>query len=307
MSKITVLGSYNQDLTMYTNRFPRPKETLKNGEFFMSPGGKGANQAHAAAQLGGDVTLIVKVGADAFGQVAKEHFRDSGISVEGILTDLEQPTGCAMILVERDSGENSIIVSSGANNSILKPEIDHYTSIIQSGDIILFQFENPLSIVEYTINLARKGKTLVCLNPAPMITPFPLDLLPLIDILILNEVEVEDLVGHTVHNLEDAKKYARDLVSLGVPLVIITLGSQGVVAVTPHQNLFQPAFDVKVVDTTGAGDAFVGGFAVAYAETYDLMFALRFASATAALNITKKGAACANPSRQAVLKFLKDH
>ncbi len=307
MSKITVLGSYNQDLTMYTARFPRPKETLKNGEFFMSPGGKGANQAHAAAQLGGEVTLIAKVGADAFGQVAKQHFQDAGISTKGILTDLERPTGCAMILVERDSGENSIIVSSGANNSILEAEIDRFTSIIQSGDIILFQFENSLSIVEYTINLARKGQALVCLNPAPMITPFPMELLPLIDILILNEVEAEDLVGHAVHNPEDAKMYAHDLVSLGAQIVIITLGSNGVVAVSENQCLFEPAFKVKVVDTTGAGDAFVGGFAVAYSETHELTFALRFASATAALNITQKGAARANPSRQDVLKFLEDH
>ena len=208
MSKITVLGSYNQDLTMFTDRFPRPKETLKNGEFFMSPGGKGANQAHAAAQLGAEVILIAKVGADAFGQVAREHFRKSGISTDCILTDPVQPTGCAMILVERESGENSIIVSSGANHAILESEIDECASIIQTSDIMLFQFENSLPIIKYTMKIARKSNCLVCLNPAPMTTPFPSDLLPLIDILILNEIEVEDLVNHSVQNIDDAKKSA---------------------------------------------------------------------------------------------------
>ena len=307
MGKITVLGSYNQDLTMIIERFPKPKETLKNGDFFMSPGGKGANQAHAAAQLGGNVTLIAKVGDDAFGMVAKEHFRKSGINSECILTDPASPTGCAMILVEKKSGENSIVVSSGANHSFSELEMDRFAPIFQMSDIALFQFENSLPIVEYAITIAKKSKALVCLNPAPMITPFPLHLLPLIDILVLNEVEAEDLVNHTIHTLEDVTKTAQDLLSLGVPMAIITLGSKGVVAASKNGCFFQPAFDVHVVDTTGAGDAFMGGFAVAYSETHDLKYSLRFASATAALNVTRKGATLANPSRQQVLQFLAKH
>ncbi|MHA1673376.1 MAG: ribokinase [Promethearchaeota archaeon] len=307
MGKITVLGSYNQDLTMIIDRFPKPKETLKNGDFFMSPGGKGSNQAHAAAQLGGNVTLIAKVGDDAFGIVAKDHFRKSGIKTDYILTDPDAPTGSAMILVERKSGENSIVVSSGANHSFLESDITKLEPILQSSDIAVFQFENPLPIVEYAIKVAKKGKTLVCLNPAPMITPFPLHLLPLIDILVLNEVEAEDLVKYPIHEIDDAKKTAQELLNMGVRLAIITLGSKGVVAVSKDVCLFQPAFDVKVVDTTGAGDAFVGGFAVAYSETHDLNHSLQFASAAAALNVTKKGATPANPTRQEVLYFLENY
>lgn len=307
MSKITVLGSYNQDLTMYADRFPRPKETLKNGEFHMSPGGKGANQAHAAAQLGGEVMLIAKLGDDAFGQVAKNHFQEAGIYMDGIMIDANQPTGCAMILVDKNSKENSIIVSSGANNSITDTEIDQFKIQIQTSDMTLFQFENPWSIVQYTMKIAKQGNSLVCLNPAPMILPFPPEIYSLIDILILNEVEALDLTGFVADSPEKAKKSAKILLSRGIEIVIITLGSKGVVAVTNELELYHPAFKVAAMDTTGAGDAFMGGFAVKYSETQDLRESLRFASATAALNVTKKGAAQANPSRSEVERFLNTH
>jgi len=307
MVKITVLGSYNQDITMITPRFPRLKETLKGGRVFMNPGGKGSNQAHAAKMAGGDVFLIAKIGKDPFGDSAIEHFEKSGISTEGILIDNEFSTGSAIILVEEKTKDNRIIVASGANSNIAPKEIDDLFPTIGSCSVMIFQFENNLDAISHAMKRAFEVKITVCLNPAPMITPFPEKLFDYISILILNEIEAADLSGIEINNQQNAIAAGVKLLKKNVKIAIITLGEKGTIAVSKELEddfLYMPAYNVKVVDTTGAGDAFVGAFAVAYAETEDINHSLEFANACAALNITKMGAASANPTRKEIDEFI---
>ncbi len=305
MGKICVLGSYNQDLTMYCNTFPQPKETVKNGTFKMGPGGKGANQADAAAKAGGDVVFIGKIGNDAFGDLAIQHFRDAGIDTQFVFRDDNNSTGCAVITVDK-LGENAIIVASGANTNLLNEEVDRARDALEHSDIVLFQFETNLEAIERGMTIAHNAGALVCLNPAPMLFPFPERLFGQIDIFVPNEVEAGKLLGYELNDIQPAKRGVLDLLSFGLQMAIITMGSNGAVVATIDEVFHVPTLSVTPVDTTGAGDCFLGALAVALSEKQPLKEAITFANAAAALNVTRRGASEANPSRGEIISLLNN-
>jgi len=306
MVKICVLGSYNQDLTMITPKIPRPKETITGATMYLNPGGKGNNQANAAHKLGADVILIAKVGKDPFGESAKVYLQSEGMHTTGILQDENHRTGTATILVDEKTRENMIVVAPGANHQITLAEVDTLRQEIESSDICIFQFENNIEAILHVMEIARNAKKTVILNPAPMRHPFPKEVFEFVHILVMNEIEAAAIANKTVDSKDTAIIAAKSIAKNRDVIAIITLGGMGVVACDEKQELFHPSFEVEVKDTTGAGDAFIGAFALEYGKNKDLSQALRFASAAAAVNITRIGASSANPSLKELNSFLKE-
>ena len=299
---IVVVGSSNTDMTIKMPRIPGPGETLLGGEFSMAQGGKGANQAVAAARAGGKVSLIACVGDDMFGEQALEGFAGDGINVEHVYRDKHTPSGVALIFVGED-GENSIGVAAGANAKLLPRHIEMAKSAVASADILVMQLEIPIETVLAAAELSSSGGAKVILNPAPS-RPLDDEILKHISILTPNESEAALLTGITIKNEDDADKAAGSLLSRGPDAVLVTLGARGVYVGTTHIRRMVPAFRVRPVDTTAAGDIFNGALAVALAEGRVLLEAVRFASAAAALSVTKLGAQPSAPHREAIEAFL---
>jgi ribokinase len=304
--KITVLGSYNQDVTLITPKIPKPKETISGAVMYLNPGGKGNNQANAAHKLGAEVLLIAKIGKDSFGNFAIQHLQEERMDTTGILQDNLYKTGTAVILVNEKSRENMIVVAPGANHHISIDEIENIRTQIESSDICIFQFENNIDAILYAMKIAHKAKNTIILNPAPMMDPFPNEIFEFIDILIVNEIEAAAIANQHVHSKETALKAAKLITKDQDIITIVTLGGMGVIAWDGIQEFYQPAYKVKLKDTTGAGDAFIGAFAVEYGNTQDILKSLKFASAVAAINITRIGASSGNPTLYEVKKFLGD-
>ncbi len=302
---ILVVGSSNTDMIVRAVRIPRPGETILGGEFSVAAGGKGANQAVAAARAGGDVTFIARVGDDDFGKRAIAGFTRDRINVRYIRRDKQNPSGVALICVAVD-GENSIAVASGANGKLSLADVKSAEPAFTRANILLTQLESPLATVIAAIRLATKHGVTVILNPAPA-RPLPASLLRQVSILTPNETEAEILTGVKVRTKANAAKAARKLHQLGVRTVIITLGARGVFCSTNSIQQRLPAFKVRVVDTTAAGDVFNGALAVALAERQNINDAIRFASAAAALSVTKLGAQPSAPRRAEIVQFLKSH
>ncbi|MEI8246150.1 MAG: ribokinase [Lentisphaerota bacterium] len=293
MSKIIVIGSSNTDMVIKSRSLPAPGETVLGGEFFMNPGGKGANQAVAAARLGGDVVLVARVGNDIFGQKAIQGFKDEGINTDFIAVDPEQPSGAAAIMVD-ENGENCIAVAPGANNALSPADVDSAMEQIAAADILLMQLETPMATIEYAAMLGRgKGKTVI-LNPAPA-QRLSGKLLAKLDIITPNETEAELLTGIKVENVDDAEKAARELRKMGAGAVIVTLGSQGAYVHSESFSGLVPAFKVKAVDTTAAGDTFNGALAVGLGSGLELEAAAVFASKAAGISVTRLGAQTSAP------------
>lgn len=302
-SKIVVVGSSNTDMILQSTRLPRPGETILGGRFSMAPGGKGANQAVAAARAGGDVTFLARVGDDLFGRQALEGFRQDGIDVGHVICDDKSPSGVALIFVD-DEGENSIGVASGANGELSIADIDVAKPVIASADIVLMQLETPLETIHHAATVASAAGVPVILNPAPA-QPLSDDLLRCIAILTPNESEAELLTGIQVSDVSSAMKAAESLLAKGVKTVIITLGAKGAVVVGSQFRRHVPAFSVaEIVDTTGAGDVFNGSLAVALADGKTLNDAVRFACAAAGLSATKLGAQPSAPTRKNIKQLL---
>ena len=302
MHKITVVGSLNMDLVVNTPRIPALGETVLGSGFFTAPGGKGANQAVAAARLGGSVVMAGCAGDDIFGQELLQNLADNGVNTENIRLLDNTPTGIAMITVK--DGDNFIIVDPGANARLTPDMIDGVEELIKESFIIVIQLEIPVETVEKTIRLAKKHGTAVLLNPAPAIY-MPDELLQKVDIITPNEKECEFLTGMAVNCVEDAKAALLLLKSRGIPQVIVTLGSGGVVYNSGDAVLHKPACQVRAVDTTAAGDAFTGALAVALAEGKNIDEAVEFAGITGALTVTKSGAQKSLPSKKEVEDFLR--
>ncbi len=300
--KLTVVGSYNTDLTVRAPRIPVGGETILGGPFQSGPGGKGANQAVAAARLGADVTMLVKLGSDPFGDQAAENLARENIRCDYVLRSAESHTGVAFIVVD-DAGENMIVVAAGANNLLSPADIDRAREAITSADLVVFQLEVPVETVTHAARLARQAGVRVLLNPAPG-RKLDRDLLEQVDILTPNETEAALISGLPVTNVREAEAAGKKLLEEGVRAVVLTLGSNGALVVTPQGSQHVPGRRVKVVDTTGAGDAFSAALAVRLAEGKDLAEAVRFANLTAALQVTRFGTAQAMPSRQEVEAFL---
>jgi len=300
--RIVVVGSSNTDMVIKTPAIPRPGETVLGGDFFMAAGGKGANQAVAAARAGGDVFFIARVGDDLFGKQAVDGFIRDGIHVEYIIRDKEAPSGVALIVVAPD-GENSIAVASGANVRLGVEDVRRARQVIASASVLLIQLETPLETVMEAVAIAFSAGVPVILNPAPG-QPLSDELLLPVSYLTPNETEAELLTGITIVKKTDLAKAADLLLSKDVKNVLVTLGAQGVYAATAEKKEFVPAYKVKAVDATAAGDAFNGALAVALAEGKPLFEAARFASAAAALATTKAGAQPSLPFRPEIEKML---
>ncbi len=295
---VTVVGSLNMDLVARSPRIPRPGETILGGEFRTALGGKGANQAVAAARMGGQVSMVGRVGSDAFAQSLLDGLAADGIDHAYVMRDPEAATGVALIVVD-DRGENSIVVASGANMRLSPADVDAAEAAIAVADVLLLQLEVPLGVVVRAAEVGRAHGATVILNPAPACL-LPPELLSLIDVLIPNESETALLTHLPVGNRVEIEAAALALRGLGVDTVVLTLGEQGALLVEKGKQEFVPAFEVTPVDTTAAGDAFVGGFAVALAEGRSLADAVRWGNAAGALATTQLGAQPSLPARRAV-------
>ena len=296
MSKpISVVGSSNMDLVIKTERIPRPGETILGGEFVMIAGGKGANQAVAAARLGAQVNFIARVGNDAFGTKMLENFARDGINSGFVVKDQSKASGVATITVD-SHGENSIVVAPGANAALSPADIEAAEKVIAESGSLLLQLEIPLETVIRAAELAHKHGTRVILDPAPA-QKLPEKLLKLIDILTPNESEAELLTGIGGDSEESARKQAECLFAAGVSCVLVTRGASGSMLYDGREFKSFPALKVKSVDSTAAGDCFNGALAAALAEGKALDQAIEFASRAAACSTTRLGAQDSLPGK----------
>jgi ribokinase len=301
-ASIVVVGSLNMDLVIRAPRIPRPGETIIGGAFHTVPGGKGANQAVAAARLGAGVSMVGRVGRDAFGGALLENLVADGIDHAFVVQDGEAASGVALIVVD-DNGENSIVVSSGANMRLSLADVEAAGSVIAAADVLVMQLEVPLESVIRSAELARAQGVQVMLNPAPA-RPLPARLLSMVDVLVPNETEAAILAGLPVDTQVEAERAAEALLGSGVGTVILTLGERGALPAGAGEGEIHPAFDVQPVDTTAAGDAFVAGLAVALAEGKELGEAVRWANAAGGLAATQLGAQPSLPTRQSLEQLL---
>ena len=292
---LLVVGSLNMDLVMRVPRIPEAGETLTGYGFDVLPGGKGANQAVACARLGSSVEFVGRIGKDAFGNTLRDAMQADGIATEHLTVDPAAATGVAMILVD-DAAQNRITLAPGANATLSPACLDAAQVTIDHAALMVLQLEVPLAVVADAAQRAKRAGCPVLLNPAPA-QALPDSLWPLIDYLVPNESEASLLTGVPVCDPESAAQAARLLLARGVRHVLITLGSQGVVAATPEQIRHLPATPVEAVDTTAAGDTFIGGFAAGLLEGLSLEQAVRLGQAAAALCVTRPGAQPAIPYR----------
>ena len=295
---IVVVGSSNTDMIIKLDRIPKPGETVIGGEFSTAAGGKGANQAVAAARAGGKVTFIARVGNDVFGRQAVERFVADGIDASHVLQDSDAPSGVALIFVD-ERGENSIAVASGANARLTPKDVLSARDAITSADVLMTQLEIPLDAVQAAVDLAVEHGVRVVLNPAPA-RPLGEEILRHVSVLTPNETEAELLTGIEVSNDAAALAAAEKLHAAGVEAILITLGSRGAFIFDSDHRELITGFEVEAVDTTAAGDVFNGALAVALAEGSSLTKAVRFANAAAALAVAKLGAQPSAPTREEI-------
>jgi ribokinase len=285
--RITVVGSANVDLTTFTDRFPKPGETIFGQKFDLGFGGKGANQAVAARLCGADVFMVARVGSDLFGPATIENFKKLSIDTAHVKQVDGLSSGVAPIFVE-PNGQNRILVVKGANDALKPEDVDAAAETLKTADCIVLQFEIPLETVYYTIGFARRHGIRCILNPAP---GQPVDMRALVDLdyFVPNESEAETITGMAVRNVEDAKKCAEKLLAGGIRRVIVTLGANGSLLAGRGVSEHVPPYAVKSIDSTGAGDAFIGSFAVFLAEGVPEEEAVRRANLYAGLSTTGVG------------------
>ena len=294
--KIVVVGSSNTDMVVKTNVFPKPGETVIGESFMMNQGGKGANQAVAAARMGGDVTFISKVGSDFLGAKSIELYEKEEINTDYISVDEVSLSGVAFITID-SKGENSIIVAPGANASLMKADIDKALHVIENADLILMQCEIPIKTVEYVVDIAHEKGVKVILNPAPA-QVLSDELIRKLYLIVPNEIEAEVLSGVKILDWDTAKKAAESLCLRGVDNVIITLGSMGALVKQGDSYTEVPAIKVKAVDTTAAGDTFCGALTVALATGKSMIEAVRIANKCSSISVTRMGAQNSIPYKE---------
>lgn len=309
MAEVLVVGSLNADLVVRTARFPSPGETIQGNDLAIIPGGKGANQAVAASRLGADVAMVGRVGKDAFGTDLIENLKENKVDTSHVPQDDSVATGTAVIVVDA-RGQNSIVLSPGANGKVSPSDAESApfgnpsSSSARGASLLLLQFEIPIETVVHAARLAKEKGLRVLLNPAPA-HEVPDELLQSADFLLPNETELGLLAGQPVSDLASAETAARSLVSRGAANVIVTLGANGALIVNADEVEHIPSFNVKAVDTTAAGDAFIGGFASALLKQRPLEEAVRFACACGALAATRFGAQPSLPTREEVETLLE--
>lgn len=303
--KICVLGSINMDEVVGCKFMPKVGETILAHSFKKVPGGKGANQAVAARRMGCEVFMIGKIGEDANGEYLLNTLKEEGINTENVFKDSENPTGVAIILVD-DSGNNSIAVVAGSNMAINNEDLLEAKKAITESKILISQFETPVDITIEAFKIAREKGVITLLNPAPA-REIPDELLKYTDIIVPNETEAESITGIKVNDINSAKIASRDLLSKGVKYVIITLGDKGAAMVSDNYSVLVPAKKVKAIDTTAAGDSFIGGLSRILSSENGLTDsslekAIGFANKVSAIVVTKEGAQTSIPTFETVIK-----
>ena len=303
-SRVVVFGSVNMDLVARVERFPRPGETITGDHFFTAPGGKGANQAVAAARLGAQTRMVGRVGADTFGETLLDGLASQGVDIAGVIRDENSSSGVAMIEVTA-SGENTIIVVPGANGRLERDDLDRLEVALDGARVLLLQLEVPMSMVVEAARLARERGVLVILDPAPA-QVFPDGLLELVDLITPNESEAAALVGFAINEPSEVARASKLLLERGARGVLIKRGEHGVYWTDGRAEAFRPTFPVRALDTVAAGDAFNGGLAAALAEGLEIGEALDWGLATSAISVTRSGAQPSLPDREEVIRLLAD-
>lgn len=295
MSNVSILGIFVADLAFRAARQPAMGETIMGSGFKMGPGGKGSNQAVAAARAGANVTFISRLGRDAFGEIALSTWRGEKIRTDKLVLTDEQPTGAAYIFIEDQTGENAIIVVPGAAGAISTADVDQAAAEIRAAKVFITQLEQPIEAALHGLTIAKQAGVATVFNPAPA-APLPDAIYALCDYITPNETEASAITGVQVTGLDSAKAAADRLLQRGVGTALITLGEAGALYHTAKESVLVPAFNAgKVVETTGAGDAFNGGFAAALAAGRSPRDAVRFGCATAGISVTRPGTAPSMP------------
>lgn len=306
-ARVAVLGIFVADLAFRAPRLPVMGETILGHGFRQGPGGKGSNQAIAAARAGADVRMITRIGRDTFGELARRAWAAAGVDASAVIEDADLPTGAAFIFVSTATGNNAIIVENGAAAQLSAADVAAAEPAIATSTVLLTQFEQPVGTAMAGLTLARRHGAITILNPAPAVAA-PDTIYPLCDYITPNETEAASLTGLPVTTEAEARAAAAELVRRGAKNAVITLGENGALLHGAAGTARIPAFPVTtVVDTTGAGDAFNGGFAVALAEGRNPAEAVRFGCATAALSVQKQGTAPSMPTRAEISALLARH
>ena len=305
MPEVVVLGVFAADLAFRADRLPRVGETILGRGFGLGPGGKGSNQAVAAARAGGRVSMLTRIGGDAFGALALRTWAEAGVGTEAVERAGDEATGAAFIFVDDATGDNAIVVSPGAAGRIDGPFADRHAARIGAAAVFVTQLEQPMEAAMRALGIAADGGALTVLNPAPA-AALPEGMLALCDYVTPNETEAAEITGEAVDDLDGARRAGDRLLAAGVRrAAILTLGARGALFHAEGRSEVVPAFPAEpVVDTTGAGDAFNGGFAAALAEGRDPLEAVRFGCAVASLSVRAAGAAAAMPPREAVERLV---
>lgn len=303
MRKIVVIGSSNTDMVVGSPKMPAPGETVMGHEFDIIPGGKGANQAVASARAKGKVSFIAKVGNDDFGRNAVNGYKEDNIDTDHIFIDPITPTGIAVIIVEKTTGQNSIVVASGANDKLSVRDIKEVEEIITSADVALIQLEIPLEVVHYCMKICNQNGVKTILNPAPA-KLLSDEILNLVDIITPNESEIQILTGINPNEASEIKKAAAHLLEKVKDTVIVTLGDSGVYFISKNGDEgFVATTKVKAVDTTAAGDVFNGYLATSIANGENIRTAIAIANKAAAISVTRKGAQPSIPTLDEIVNY----
>ena len=303
MPRITVVGSYATGLTMRVNRLPSSGETLLGTGYRVDYGGKGSNQAVGCARLGARVAFVARIGQDSFGSMAEELYRDEGIDLAFVKQVPDSPTGVGFIIVDA-AGQNCIAIDPGANELLTAAAVHESATAFHQAAVVMTQLEIPVETAQAALTLGRELGAVTILNPAP-VRPLPASVLQLVDVLTPNETEAKVLAGRAPESDIDPETVARELLAYGVKQVVMTLGEKGALIVTGSSTTHVPAHILSAIDTTGAGDAFNAGLAVALAFGAPLEPAVRFAVVTGGLAVTREGVIPSLPSLNEVLEFFK--
>lgn len=305
MKNIVVIGSSNTDMVVKTSHLPIPGETVLGGDFFMNAGGKGANQAVAAARYGNRVVFVAKTGNDLFGEQVRKSMKEDGIVTDYVFIDEEHPSGVALITIDQKA-ENCIVVAGGANMYLKPKDIDKAKEEILGGDVVLMQLETPIETVEYAAKMAAEAGVKVILNPAPApAEPLSKELISNLFLITPNRSEASRLTGIEVTDLASAQRAALALYDMGAKNVIVTLGSEGSLVYDGHMMMRVEAIKVEAVDTTAAGDTYNGVLASVIAEGKSLIDAVHEANIAGAISVTRMGAQPAAPTREEIIAMKK--